>query len=344
MSRLPTVALLNLSQNTDQDIALSFEYVMARERVSFPIEDTRGDTDRMFAILNRYYRRGVRIFMGFSGSNTVANALPWFNDHRDAIGISLNSSASSLAFPKPIIRLTPSDRLLVLLSRTFIRRNATRLVLLVDQNELFARDIRDRYVEQLSDFITTILYDDPTLNSQLLALTSSDMIIPLVRDQAAVRQLFASVNLQAQVLGVVGSFPVFTVDEERLLGNRWIHVALTSTNPSLTVREMTDVLETRAYSLAYDAVIIVKSAIEARSTNIFDLINHTLGIDGVLELNSDNDRKYADYVLYRYDPSRSPNREDEDRWVPVYLWSYTPNLGLSESELFVMTSDPDQNT
>lgn len=340
---ISTVALVNLEQETDRNLATSFQYIMTRERLSFPIENFQGDVTRLISIMDTYYSRGVRIFIGLASSNTVAAVLPWFENHQDAIGVSTGSSASSLAFPKPVIRLTPSDSLFVILSESLIRRSASRLILITDEEELFARDFRNRYLERLRDIAIPLSSTDSDIITKLSSLVSTDMVIPLVRDQDRIQEMFEQANLQSQILGIVGVRPIFTPSQEQLYSNRWIHGEIVNPLMTRAAREMIGTLGVQAIVSTYDAVNIAyrfntdwRDQRSIGMNNIYQLVNQTLGYEGVLDLNTNNDRQYADFVLYDYDPSRqlqAQGNTSDDKWRPRYILSFTPNIGLSESEI-----------
>jgi hypothetical protein len=64
--------------------------------------------------LNEYYNKGYRLFLGFTVSSILVGVLPWFNTiGKEAQGISLNSTSSSLNIPKPVYRLKPNNKLIV---------------------------------------------------------------------------------------------------------------------------------------------------------------------------------------------------------------------------------------
>ncbi len=74
---------------------------------SFPIIDTKGDSNETIKLLDYYYNIGYRYFYGFSRSSIVEQVLEWFNNHPDAIGFSSTSFTPELAIPKKIFRMSP---------------------------------------------------------------------------------------------------------------------------------------------------------------------------------------------------------------------------------------------
>ncbi len=116
--KLQTVALLELSNGIvdfDNNLKLTFEYYFATSTLfdRFPIVDTTGSVTKSIQLLNYYYNKGYRIFIGFSSSSVLQGVLSWFQSHPDAIGISPNSTADSLSIAKNIYRLSVPDSLLI---------------------------------------------------------------------------------------------------------------------------------------------------------------------------------------------------------------------------------------
>jgi len=76
---------------------------------SFPIYNTNGNIKKTLVCLDKLYKCGIRIFIGFNKSNRFAAVLPWFDKHPDAIGISASSSTYSFEIKKNIYRMEPVD-------------------------------------------------------------------------------------------------------------------------------------------------------------------------------------------------------------------------------------------
>jgi hypothetical protein len=110
--KLKTIALLELNGPyalIDNAIAKTFRYYWDKKKYPslsfkpFPIENTSGLIDKTLLLLDKYYAKGFRLFIGFNRSNILVDVLNWFDNHPDAIGISLNSDASSLSIKKMFI-------------------------------------------------------------------------------------------------------------------------------------------------------------------------------------------------------------------------------------------------
>ena len=115
-NELKAVFLLELNAgshvSTDVNIKKTLEYYWDNHPKEFsrcPIEDTKGDIKILLSLLDKYYAAGYRNFSGFTSSNMFKEAIPWFNEHPYARGItSLGSLTALESIPKNIFRLTPN--------------------------------------------------------------------------------------------------------------------------------------------------------------------------------------------------------------------------------------------
>ena len=91
----------------------------------FPIIDTTSNIDYTLLLLDKYYSEGYRIFLGFSRSTVLVAVFEWFNNHPDAIGISLFSTAIELNVKKNIYRLEYTDNYIVESINTYLEEAQT---------------------------------------------------------------------------------------------------------------------------------------------------------------------------------------------------------------------------
>lgn len=114
-----TIALLNLtgdgviSLNTNLKLTFEYYFKYSNQFKKFPIVDDRSDINYLLYLLDYYYNQGYRIFIGLTTSTTVAAVIPWFEAHPEAIGISTNSTSPTLAIPKNIYRILPTDAVIL---------------------------------------------------------------------------------------------------------------------------------------------------------------------------------------------------------------------------------------
>ena len=112
------IALLELTKNTNlNDLiyrdSLQYFWFKNPDFENFPIIDTETNLEYTLLLLNKYYNEGYRIFLGFTRSTILLGVLSWFDNHPDAIGISLFSTAPTLKIKKNIYRLEYSDDLII---------------------------------------------------------------------------------------------------------------------------------------------------------------------------------------------------------------------------------------
>ncbi len=117
--KLKTIALLELTgpfSNIDNALAKTFKYYWNKKKYPslpfkpFPIENTSGLIEKTLILLDKYYAKGFRLFVGFNRSQILEGVLKWFDNHPDAIGISVYSSANSLAIKKNVYRMVTSTK------------------------------------------------------------------------------------------------------------------------------------------------------------------------------------------------------------------------------------------
>jgi hypothetical protein len=121
-SKLKTIALLELTgafSNIDNSLVQTFKYYWDKKRYPslqfkpFPIVNTSGIIEKTLILLDKYYAKGFRLFVGFSRSQILASVLKWFDNHPDAIGISVYSVASSLAIKKNVYRMNIGTKIAI---------------------------------------------------------------------------------------------------------------------------------------------------------------------------------------------------------------------------------------
>ena len=116
---LKSIALLEFSgsgyTSTDSNIKQTLCYYWTTSNLfnPMPIIDTTGSVNKTLELLEKYYNLGYRIFFGFNRSTMLKSVLPWFNSHKDAIGVSPGSSSDTLTIEKSIYRLQIVDSFLL---------------------------------------------------------------------------------------------------------------------------------------------------------------------------------------------------------------------------------------
>ena len=146
------IALLDFSYSVDIRVKNTLEYYFdnVSEFTRFKILNTGGTVDGTISLLNEYYSKGFRYFIGFNQTALLPEGiLQWFNDHPDVTPISTDSSSESLSFQKSLYRMTPVSSVLLQLYSTIIAGTKDILYFIYDstlpQNQLLVY-----YLQQVS--------------------------------------------------------------------------------------------------------------------------------------------------------------------------------------------------
>jgi len=135
----------------------------------FPIIDTEG-ADIIDTLLDTYYNKGYRIFLGMTRSNVLSNSLAWFRNHPDAIGISLLSAASLLNVPKNIYRLNYADSSQIKILQTTLLDAARKIYYIYKegntQGEAINNSFKILYPDKLKTLVINI--NESNLNPSVL--------------------------------------------------------------------------------------------------------------------------------------------------------------------------------
>jgi len=179
---LKTVGLLELTGSVsfdDEDLALkqTFEYYWKNDKKfgldfeEFPICNTKGDVNLTLKLLNRFYKKGYRVFIGFSRSSILAKVLDWFKQHPDAVGISATSAAYSLAVKKNIYRMMPIDEGIQNSLEEDIRNDPTlKIYYLYEKDDVYSSDFLESFkkIPSISSKLTVCEFSKTVTTNQLV--------------------------------------------------------------------------------------------------------------------------------------------------------------------------------
>jgi hypothetical protein len=146
------VALLNFNYIVDIRVKNTLEYYFdnVTSFTRFYIENTYGSVDKTLELLNTYYSKGYKYFIGFNETVLLTQGiLQWFNDHPDTTPISTDSSSASLAYQKSLYRLDPVTPVLIELYSTIILRGKD-IVYFIYDSSLPQNDLLVLYLEEIS--------------------------------------------------------------------------------------------------------------------------------------------------------------------------------------------------
>lgn len=157
--QLKAVALLELTGGaitSNRSVRDTMGYYWTTTKIFTPLSiyDTTGSLDKTLELLDEYYSKGYRIFIGFSRSSILNGCLSWFNSHPDAIGISISSSANSLATPKSIYRLQIVDSFIINSINLPLQNTITnggKIFYVYSENELATQEVYDILKEKYGE-------------------------------------------------------------------------------------------------------------------------------------------------------------------------------------------------
>lgn len=255
---LKTAALLELTgpfQKEDNGLKNTFEYYwniskrMGLKYKKFPIYDTKGDVTLNLKYLDKLYKRGYRIFIGFSRSSILKQLLPWFNAHPDAIGISATSTAYSLAVKKHIYRMTPIDAGIQIALENDILMNQDqvpiKIYFLYQKDDFFSTDYLKSFQDnaKIAPYLNVCTFTDEITTSQLdnylQNSTAKDIVINGLVD-INLLDVFNQVNytISPTIYDSIGSnHPDFNQNQANNLSNKYSYFSYKGVNSSYLLRE-----------------------------------------------------------------------------------------------------------
>lgn len=248
--KIKTVGLLELTGSFDQEdigVKQTFEYYWKNSKrfglkfKEFPICDTKGDIKLNLKYLNKFYKKGYRIFIGFSRSSMLTKVIDWFKRHPDAIGISATSTAYSLAFKKNIYRMTPIEEGIRISLEKDIKNDPTlKIYYLYQKNDFFSTDYLESFkkIPSISSRLTVCEFNNDInttqLNMYLQNSNTNDRIINGLVD-IDLLELFKTPNYSVKpfIYDNIGSkHPEFDTVQSSNLVNKYSYFSYKGVNTS----------------------------------------------------------------------------------------------------------------
>jgi hypothetical protein len=276
----------------------------------FPILYTNGTVQNYLDILNEYYAKGYRYFLGFSRSTIVAGVLQWFLDHPDTIGISLTSGAYSLAVPKNIYRLVSQlDTIVNSLAKQY--EQASTVYCIYDINELISENV---YELLKNNYLTkNKLKAYPVVNQSSLNVTDlniffsdsqpNDVVVLATFEAQIYANLYNDgVNCEGNqytVAGVAIDIQALVEPSASILSNKYFIISNVSPTTSLLWRRNEEYLVKKGLT-AFDpagtanALKMIQSFINNKN------IDYLGSYSGTLQFNENKDLKYYSYLFLQY--------------------------------------------
>jgi hypothetical protein len=332
------IALLELTKSPidiDQILndSLYFYWNQDNTLPKFPIIDTGSTITNTLKLLDIYYNKGYRIFLGFSRSTILAGVNNWFKDHPDTVGFSATSRSSLIIKSSNLYQLNYTEELLI---KSLIPEleNSETLYYIYTEGELLALEYLF-YLENNPkiNLKTLVIKRDgsnltlPVLTEFLNGSTSNDITLIVLFN---VQQKYFDLYNEGLFFGglqyyTFGGLPQLTGESQTILDNKLINVQPFFPNTSLLYRKNIEFLTKRYKNFQQSfgilhALRIFKNLLDKKSISL-------LGADnGILEFNEKNSIKYDSLLLLIY-------KKDVNNFVKYKIEFDDPLLGAFFADL-----------
>ena len=305
--------LTNYLNNIDTIFNDSLDYYWNKNPSfpKFPVIDTEHNSVKTLELLNLYYSRGYRIFLGFSRSSVLSYVVDWFNNHLDAVGISLLSTAISLnEVPRNIYRINPSDDAIVNAVIPYLPKTAVGNVYYIyTGNEPATQDVLEE-LEKLENGLNVIPYPviENTIDLTVAKLqilfanaSSDDVVVLYLFDNQPYYDLYNdTLTFPGEQYDIINTqLPSINGTAQTELDNNLFYVQNTYPNTSLLWRENSDYLTEKAGNLTTSTGL-------ANALSMIDYFQKgkNVGLLGsysaVLQFNEYKDIQYPTFLFRKY--------------------------------------------
>jgi len=313
--KLKTIALLELTGTysiIDNATANTFKYYWDKKKYPslpfkpFPIVNTGGLIDKTLILLDKYYAKGFRLFVGFNRSNILVNVLDWFNNHPDAVGISVNSIANSLAIKKNIYRINIDTKigLKQQLLENIKQNPSLSIYCTYIKDDAYSQDFYNYFKNQpiiKERLIGCEFINNPTREELDKYLVNSTKLDFLLNGMTNIQLLSLFNEPNSEILPYIydtygGILPEFTqIQADNLKGN-YAFFLFRGINTSLLWRRGLEDLTNANFSVNGFDTLQVQNYLSAKKSP--DLLE---GAAGVLQFNPvTKDRKYINITRYDF--------------------------------------------
>ena len=260
-------------------------------------------------IQSYYYNLGYRLFIGFTTSGNLNGLLPWFNEHPEALGISLTSSSTALAIPKPVYRLQPTDS--TILEPLLSIANDAPQILYVYSNGQNASEALKTLLEQSYEgkiFFYPVEDDSSNINETDIS-TFYSSIPGLGPTAITIIYLYVGTQQEDYVNLYSADFPMpnnnyditvnpTNIHENTKLGivDKYFTLYFYSLSTSAMFRKGIEDLNINFGSAVPNALILENFLLNYGNSQI-DTISSQ---NAILEFDENNDLKYYNIITYKY--------------------------------------------
>lgn len=315
---LKTIAFIQIDDSSyppDQVIYESiFDYWYQDENIPrFPIIDTDGSVSNNLFLLEKYYQEGYRIFLGFTRSTVLQGVLKWFEDHPDAVGISLRSKSEDLAIPKNIYRMSPMNINIIPVILPALE-SANTVYYIYTKGEVATEEFlinlqalqTEGKINELKSYaVTTSNLTVANLQTFLSGSTSNDVIVVYLFNENPYFDLYSQgLTFAGDQYDILADQPPSITGPAQIELNKKLHYILNIyPNTSELWRMNSQYLSSKINndSLIYNSGNLLNALIMIQSfqkrKNIKNLGSHS----GVLEFNEFKDIIYPSYLTLLYD-------------------------------------------
>ena len=313
--KLKTIGLLELTGPSSVfDIILqnTFKYYWDKKKYPslpfqpFPIINTSGLIEKTLKLLDKYYAKGFRLFVGFTRSQILAGVLDWFKIHPDAIGVSARSIDSSLAVKKNIYRINTDEKIGIKEQLLFnIKENPSlNIYCIYIKNDSYSEDFYNYFNNQpiiKERLIGCEFSNNPSreeLNKYLINSKKSDILLNGMSNIQFL-SLFNTPNnpILPYIYDLYGFFlPEFTNIEANNLKGNYSFFLSRGINTSFLWRQGLEDLTNANFAINGFDTLQVQNYLSANKSP--DLLE---GASGVLQFDPiTKDRKYINLTRYNF--------------------------------------------
>jgi hypothetical protein len=304
------------------------------------IKDYNATIANVLKLLDEYYAKGYRIFIGFN-STEIKSILSWFQAHPDTKGISLFSSDDSLSVPKNIYRLQPPDSS-ILNSLTFKLDKARTIYYFYLKNSVYGtsilKELELKYGNKLKSFVVNSPSQDNLTEENLkkfyTGATSEDISLVYIGTIKNYLDLFNSttfpmvtptygINVGSNNVTVNDSPTGITVESANAIAGKYHYLDFISLDTSPLFRKALEDLTVSNFVSSVPNCLLMVNYL-ARDLNILSIPAY----NSILEFNENNDLKY--YTVSNFLFVKDPNINSFS-YIIESLTSFVPIYGNVES-------------
>ncbi len=292
------------------------------------------DQAKVYSILEALYRRGIRTYIGWEGSQVLEAGLPFIQSHPDIRAISIGSSSTTLALKDNIWRLSLPDMTFIEAMKAYIQtKGYKRILLLWDQGGAWATSMAKDIQASIKVPIIPIPFRTEPMNLQALvrtleAIDAEGIIQP--KDTLSILLLARDLEpfFQATRPFWNRGYPLIAGDgaegfnfpglEDVALATGFMVVH----NQVPTTKTMLDL-----QAQGFEGTVTIANILDAhRLASAPNIQTHIMdGATGFVAFDANGDRLYGWVALSQFIPSHG--------YVPQWLLIKDPILGISFSKL-----------